>query len=338
MNRSANIELARFIASLMILIFHVDACGANIINRVCLNGNYYVEFFFILTGYFTIKHFDGNTNENRIKNSIEYTIKKFIPIFQYTIVIVTVHWTFFGIMLVFNSEWSIKDFIYSFFTDYIFDVLLLSSAWRMPLVGSLWFVSSMMIVFPLFCFLAQLNNRYWIMTISFLAWLVVFAEGEGTFCGLLVHAYASMSLGAVLYEVLYTSYEIMCKFNRSVLTIIEVAFFMLPIVLVYKNLNTNKFVIFCFFVFLFILLSGLSYTSKIDGRLIKYLGRLSLPIYMVQLTVGEIIAAIFNKSSDLTKQILYYVGTFVIAIILMAIIDNAKVLKNMRNISFSLKD
>ena len=151
--RSANVDIARFLAAVIILAFHVDACGANIPNRVWVTGSYYVEFFFLMTGFLTANHFDGKEYSNRIKNSIEYTLKKFIVIWPYTAIITVIHYVTFGLILLADGSWKINDFIYSFLTDFAYDVLLISSGWRMPLVGPLWFVSSMMLVFPLFCIL-----------------------------------------------------------------------------------------------------------------------------------------------------------------------------------------
>ncbi len=81
--RNSNIELARFFGAIMIMIQHIGIMGFD--NHVP-GCRLYVEFFLIITGYYTVKHFDRKNYDNPIKESIIYTIKKFIPLLPYTIV------------------------------------------------------------------------------------------------------------------------------------------------------------------------------------------------------------------------------------------------------------
>lgn len=317
-----NVDLARFIAAIIILVFHVPACGITTTNCVWTTGNRYVEFFFIMTGFLTTRHFDGFNSNNTIKSSIEYTAKKFSKIWIYTSIITVLHWVLFGIGMMVHNAWTIKDFVFSFLTDFIFDVLLLTSGWKMPLIGSLWFVSSMLLVFPLFCVVLQLKNRYWILTISFIAWYVPFSLGYMDSFEMLIRAFANLSLGAVMYEILYICYEYLKKVKKLILTAIEITFFILPIIITFLNLDVYRFLVFSFFVSQIIMFSGLSYTSNIRGNIFNFLGRLSLPIYIVQLTVGETIAELFKNCSDVIKQTLYYVGTIIVAMLFMLVVEN----------------
>lgn len=54
-----------------------------------------VELFFFITGYFTFKHFRkkknrGKTLEQKSKNAISYTVKKFLPLIPFVIVAIVI--------------------------------------------------------------------------------------------------------------------------------------------------------------------------------------------------------------------------------------------------------
>lgn len=63
MDRNCNIEFTRIIAAFMIMSTHQWVLGRS--NYAFYDGWIYVEFFLILTGYFTRRHFDNNENKKR---------------------------------------------------------------------------------------------------------------------------------------------------------------------------------------------------------------------------------------------------------------------------------
>lgn len=82
--RSGNVDLARFICSLIIMTFHLNVLWGW--NYPFQGGGIFVEFFLIITGYYTAKHFDNKKYNNPMKESIIYTLNKFIPFLPYTII------------------------------------------------------------------------------------------------------------------------------------------------------------------------------------------------------------------------------------------------------------
>lgn len=71
-NRICNIDLAKFISSLLIMATHLTLLTDKYSNNYWL----YVEFFLIISDYFTAKHFDNKDYDNPLKESIIYTLKK----------------------------------------------------------------------------------------------------------------------------------------------------------------------------------------------------------------------------------------------------------------------
>lgn len=55
--RNGNVELVRFIGSLIIMASHIENMGFE--NYPFISGWIFVEFFLFITGYYTAKHFDG---------------------------------------------------------------------------------------------------------------------------------------------------------------------------------------------------------------------------------------------------------------------------------------
>lgn len=79
------------------------------------------------------------------------------------------------------------------------------------------------------------------------------------------------------------------------------------------------------------MLSGVSYTNSIKGEAITYLGRLSMPIYILHWLVGNLINYCLagNTISSPIKLFLYYGSTIIISIIAMYIVDHWKWFQNM---------
>ena len=80
--RMAIVDLWKFIAAVMIMIHHLYYLAPAFEGKD-FPGYFswiYVEFFFILTGYFTYRHFARqDSRENIVRSSLSYTWRKFKP-------------------------------------------------------------------------------------------------------------------------------------------------------------------------------------------------------------------------------------------------------------------
>ena len=84
--RISVLGLIKFLAAIAIVYFHVFPEGHW--SHLWL----LVEMFFFITGYFTFKHFRkkgnrGKTAEQKSKNAISYTAKKFLPLIPFVLTI-----------------------------------------------------------------------------------------------------------------------------------------------------------------------------------------------------------------------------------------------------------
>ena len=94
-NRMAIVDLWKFIAAVMIMIHHLYYLSPAFEGKD-YPGYFawiYVEFFFILTGYFTYRHFAGrDRQENLVRSSLSYTYRKFKPFLPYTTIAITLQY------------------------------------------------------------------------------------------------------------------------------------------------------------------------------------------------------------------------------------------------------
>lgn len=341
-SRCGNVDLAKFIGALLIMSHHLFLIGLS--DYKFRNSWIYVEFFLIITGYYTAKHFDGKAYNNSIKESLIYTLKKFIPLLPYTSITTFLMYLLKTIPNLVSGELNIKGFIFSFTDNLIFDVLLVIESYSTPAVASLWYLSAMVICFPLFSWLMQIKNRYWIMIIASMYSLfyygIIGVSGNRTYPNDIFRVFAGMCIGAVIYEVVYAFSDYINKLNKVFLTTVEVTTFLFPIISNYNNLGAFRFILFCYMVCLSIMLPGLSYTSNIRGKAFTYLGKLSVPVFVIHWFIGSIVALLSGiiMVTTITKLILYYGGTIIVSMVAMYFVDHWKWFNDLIGKPIVLKD
>ena len=332
--RSGNVDCARFIAAVLIMAHHSYHVG---LEKYPFHEAWiYVEFFLLITGYYTAKHYEKNIVDNNSKEAITYTIIKFLPIFPYAFIATLCGWTTRGIYgMIFNPGWTWGHFIKNFMGDFIFDVLLISDSYGRPLIAPLWYISAMIIVFPIFCLIVQVKNRYTkIIVCSILPLLYYGWDGvncKDAFPRDMLRCVIGMMLGAVIFEISKVFDEQIKGIPKSVLTLIEVISFAYPICCCYGNFaekeyTTTRLYLLCFFVFLLICLPGYSYSAKIKGKFFNYLGKLSMPLFILSWYVGTLIYLIAGQYewSNSIRITLYFSFSIIVSMLIMLLVDNSK--------------
>ena len=342
-SRSANVDCARFIAAMLIMAHHIFNIGI---------GEYpfheawvYVEFFLLITGYYTAKHYSNVKAANRSKDAFQYTIKKLLPLFPYTFIASLCGWITQGVW----QERTLKTIITSFTGDFTFDILLISDSFSHPLIVPLWYVSAMLLVFPFFCLLVQVENRYTkvlaciICPLMYFGWIGV--TGYRVFPHDMLRVMAGMMLGLLLYEFSVIFEEHIRRIPKIILTIIEVLAFIYPIYCSYRNFaekgyTSTRLYVLCYFISLLLCLPGFSYTEKIKGRFLNYLGRLSMPIFILHWYVGTLVNLFGNKYGwkGNGRVAIYYVITVCVSVVLKFIIDHIRKWNDFLKRDFALID
>jgi len=323
-NRNKDVDLWRFIAILIIMAHHLYILGIK--EYPFYDGWIYVEFFLIITGYYTLSHFEGKRKENKAKEAVEYTIKKFLPLLPYTVAVTLAAWLTQNISALINGG-GVKQFLTSFLGDFAFDLLWLST---FPLVAPLWYLSAMIIVFPFFCWFIQRENRYMTLLVCF-SYVIIFYGSEGvttarSFLFDIFRVLAGLMLGALIYEINYVFGELLMKINSSICTSIEILLLLFPIVSVYRNWETYKLDLLCFAVGLGLMFSGRCFSVASKIKVFNYLGKISMPMFILHWYIGTVVNHINSimQWNILMKVTLYYLGTFIVSMLAMFFVEHWK--------------
>lgn len=335
-NRMAIVDLWKFIAAVMIMIHHLYYLSPDFEGRD-YPGYFawiYVEFFFILTGYFTCRHFTGqDRQENIVRSSLSYTWQKFKPFLPYTTVAITLQYLLSAPYTVL-MQGSYRRFLYSF-ADYPLEVMLLGEAHAsQQRLVPIWFLSAMLIVFPLVGLLAQLKNKYLILLIS--GAYPLFYYGRATLANRvwpddLLRALAGLLLGVFLCVLCDLIRERQLiprnKITAKLLTAIETVCMLLAFLLIIRaDKSLWRLIILLFAAGLSIMLSGRSMTSKLQSPVIAYLGKLSMPMFIWQWVVATIVIRLgqLTPLPTAVSVALYFVGTLIISAVSYRIVESLR--------------
>lgn len=284
--RISVLGLIKFLATIAIVYFHIIPEGHW--SHLWL----LVEIFFFITGYFTFKHFRkkenrGKTLEQKSKNAIVYTAKKFLPFIPYVLVAITLKY----VALLLRNDGTPLSSILKILP---LDILLLNSQ-VMELNWPLWYLSAMLIVFPLFCLMCQTKRKYTLYIILLTSIIVYYFNifnGGVSHIQCLVRAFFGLSTGVLIYA--FASYIKGNKKIKKKSTLVPLAYLLLmiaSILCLYPTEDNLGYQIYgCIFLvlsvfWLSILLSGKTIFSQLSSPFLDYLERLSVVIYMIHVPI-----------------------------------------------------
>lgn len=247
--RIGKIELMRFLGAVLIMNAHFGYQ-----DRPFQLSWFFVEFFYIITGYFTMRHFEKQEPQEHfeaVKIAVEYTGKKFVQFLPYTtgailITYIAMNWHYIG-------EGAFGNFIRSF-ENMPFEMLYLSEAApEGSLLFTMWFLSAMCLVFPFFCLLLMMRNRRLSGMICFYValfyYLHTYDYGAHEFPNRLVRTFAGLCLGATI--ALLADWLRGISLNRTCrvwLSVLEVITYVFPIVTCYPHFKFLRGNLLCFVV------------------------------------------------------------------------------------------
>lgn len=228
---------------------------------------------------------------------------------------------------------DVKAFIDSF-VDMPYELLLLSSSgivW--PKLAPVWFLSAMLLTLPILIYLMIRFKDAWYILCWFLP--IVYFGYNGintsrTWPNDLIRAFSSMALGTF-------AYMITCKLRiiqssvktRFMFTIVEVGTFLCATYITIFNRDCMNLLLLLFVINATIMLSGCSYTSNFKGELCKFLGEISMPMFVFHWVIGVFISRVlFN---NVVRTWLYYLVTILISATIIGIkrcVNKHKIAKN----------
>lgn len=311
------IELWRFIGCCIVMAYHSYTMGREHFSYPFSGGWVFVEFFFILTGYFTFLHFHNYeyTSINEMaKNAIRYTIKKFAIFLPYT-----------SVMMILKCIAAYKvEHRLSIFLDMVPEMMLVTKGDM--LIGTLWFLYAMFTVFPVFCCLCQIKQKYCIYILALFITLLYYNNYDSVIAPqYLLRAFSGLMLGVVVFFIVSLLRQIdFHKHEKIVITIIEQGSLLLVILITYKNVCSEKFILLCYVIGVALMLSEKTYSKDFNSRVVKYLGRLSMVVYIVHFPIADIVNLFFANRSVEQKLVLYYVSSLGVSVLLYFIVEKVK--------------
>lgn len=310
--KNSYIELLRFIFCLIIVIHHsgfVSADGSTFFG----SGALVADAFFMITGYFTIRHIEKEGEvTDKMAYAMKYTVKKLLRVLPYAAI-----GTFIAYVLIIVQKPADAPFM-----DYIitlqnmpFELILapmtgvintdLSTYHNAPL----WFLSSMLIGLPWVIYLALRfrdvfkNYLVWFVPAFLEAWMVVTYGGacpwqqySGILYSGVIRGFAGMMLGCSIY---YASNALsrrcagMKSITKTALTILEVLLLVFTIYYMHRELTgyDEVFTLYVIGIVLTFAFSGVTFTSSVKGSFFAKLGSITMPIYCMHWGVFQWVGA-----------------------------------------------
>ncbi len=293
----------------------------------------FVEFFYLLTGYFTCKHFmrtDNIKSQEWIIVSLKYTYYKMKKIFPYIVLSVSLRYTYDALAVLKSGGKGIqvlRCFFYAPFEMFLSNYLFAEVPQK---VGALYFLAAMVIVLPMFAVLCLCGNNTIKLGVAILAVITYYHDVEGaitsTYPQVLARAFCGMCMGIIVF---YLSEGFIFKLHLNV----QKSFFLLllgNLLLIVSMFlsgishDNRRVQLLCiFFGVLFFVLIGESKFSNAN-MITNYMGTLSMVIYIMHWTFGVIINGLMKDFDLSQKMFVYYAVTILGCVVTIEIVEKIK--------------
>ncbi len=288
------VEMCRFVFSICLVFHHCRELGGGRSNFFA-GAWIFVEFFFLISGYYTMKHYDENESngEDTGQEAVTYVWKKIRTILPYAAIGILISVLQIVILEKKNAEW------FSLSVSILWNILCLQETCLATynLNAPMWYITDIMLFLPLIIILIlALKDIYkfylsWLIPIFCYIFLI---QNNGTlqFWGgqqmkvmfsCFLRGIASMMLGTFVYfwcqKITEINHE-KVKIHVVVKWIFLCGFIYAVITYDLKKMSMDM--IICLLLFLFsIFLAEPVRIPKGIATLCEHLGRLALPVYLI---------------------------------------------------------
>ena len=336
-NRISLLGFIKFFAAILIVWFHTSIFFLPEETWRFTTGRILVELFFIITGYFTAKHFQKDEDSlkalsinEKALSAIKYSIKKYIIFIPYILIAAIMLYLTVFIM---NGNYNIRSF-FDIMRSLPIDLLFLNSQ-TANLNWPIWFLSASIIVMPIIALLCQTNKPHLLYAISILILPIYyfnFFNFDVTYYPAVIRAFMGILAGVCVFGLVkwLDSIEIKKEARKS----FSCFALLLLILTVFLLSGTDKFlcdkpnsqlILILFIILLSFALSKHSLFARVSNRFLDFLEKLSFPIYILHVPVIFVAQAVFPNHSLWFYTIFVYSVTITLSISLYCMIELAKI-------------
>lgn len=309
------IELCRFVFAFCLIWFHfgcVPFLNKNGEWAVFHNGYLIVEYFFILTGYFSVAHIEKTRGQAFSIGS--YVLHKYISLLPYMALSV-----FCAYPLIFVGGYPKRQIL-----NFPLEIFGLYKGFSPEAINlHLWFVGAMIIALPILLYSVTKLKHDTLLYLSFVIPLLIYGyilNDQGTLdswafqLGIL-RALAGMFLGCFLYyvSIILRGFKFTLA-GKITITIIEVSTFGIALIyLLLPNYRYDIFFIFIISISLLCTFSHKSFLNNLSSRFLCFLGNLSMPIYFFHYPIIKWIEFLLPDANVKFQMLLLFVSTIFIS-------------------------
>lgn len=340
MKRDGKIELLCFLGILFIMCDHMGHIGLGELKRPFTGTWVYVEFFLILSGFMTAKHFsEGAIDQSLgtyISNSVTYTIKKYKRFIPYVACAVILEY-----IVRYHALFENKEFtsLWARIEEIPAEIMLLSSAATYGTrLFPIWFLSATFLVSPFISIISQIKNKYVKGIITFYPAVFYYlyrvqSIGNHDYPNQIIRAFCGMSLGVFIYLMSeYIKIRPVTKIKKLFLTFWMAMCYCLLLFMGYKGYVFISTYLICFISIIMLNFCGHTFFPNVTSRILSFLGKLSMPMFIWHYVIAHIVSGFVPIEDIYGRILLYYFGTILISVISLLIIQfGSKKIKQSRN-------
>lgn len=329
--RNADIDIIKFFSACMIMLCHITLFFEKEPNLVPFSSaTIFNMIFFMVTGYYTGKHFlnvNNSLTNNPSKESLMYVLRKLKPILKYSTVCVIILYIYKMITVTETAEPIGIQFFLNNIEQALYDGLYMRSIGYIETdYGTLWYVSALLFVLPVICLLLQCAKlkKIYVYIFSWILPLVYF--GYVRFQGIsdpphrMLYAFSALSLGVFLVVLTerINKFKI-SRFGMILLTILKWGLLFSFTAFCRINVSNPFLYTLAFICILLFALSSTTYHIP-STKITTFLGNdLSLVIYITHFVVFRIVAGVCSELPAYYQVSIGIIGTLLFSIVLVLI-------------------
>lgn len=300
-------------------------CHLDLVGSSAYPTYMFVDFFFILSGYFTVQHFTRTKSdpnpEKRGRIALIYTAKKFLPFLPHLLVALPI--VYFARNFYFLKDGNLLGFLTGFKDMFAEFLLLPVKFFEMPVrqIGPLWYLSALLVVMPLFGYICQSKYRRPIGFAGLILAYVYFCMQDAIsafdpISALLLCA-SCMFVGMFVFDVvLEVKIKKLKTWTKVFATVIELTCLVYSCLAAMLGFTPAKMQVVIYVIMLVIMLSGVSYTSRLKVPLFTWLGKISMPLFIWHYAVGRVLSHLITGWSSKRLLVAFFAGSIVAAIVM----------------------